>query len=154
MSTLKSTLQSDLQTAMKAKETLRMATLRMVIAAINVEEVSGKEAKQLSDAEVITVLGREAKKRKESAVAYDEAARPELAAAERAELDIISSYLPPALSDDELVDIIAQAVAAAAAAGQTGPSAMGAVMKTVTPQVAGRADGGAVAAAVKAALSQ
>lgn len=125
----------------------------MLLAAITTEEVSGKVAKQLTDADVITVLGREAKKRKEAALAYDEASRPELAATERDELAIINAYLPPALDEAELTKIIADAVAQAAASGQTGPSAMGAVMKVVTPAVAGRADGSAVAAAVKAALA-
>ena len=153
MTTLKEKLQADLQTATRARETLRMGTLRMVLAAITTEEVSGKQARQLSDQETIQVLTREAKKRKEAAVAYDEARRPELAATEREELDIITGYLPAALDPDELAAIIATAVAAAAAAGQTGPGAMGAVMKIVTPQVAGRADGAAVASAVKAALT-
>ena len=102
---------------------------------------------------MITVLNREAKKRKEAATAFDDAKRPELATKERAELDIIQAYLPAALSDDELAKIIADAVAQASATGATGQSAMGAVMKLVSPQVAGRADGSAVAAAVKSALS-
>jgi uncharacterized protein YqeY len=153
VSTLKETLQSDLQEATKSRETLRMGTLRMVLAAITTEEVSGKVAKQLTDADVITVLNREAKKRKEAALAYDEASRPELAATERDELEIINSYLPPALDESELAQIIADAVAQAASQGQTGPAAMGAVMKVVTPAVSGRADGAAVAAAVKTALA-
>lgn len=152
MSQLKDQIQADLTTATKARETLTMATLRMVLAAIRNEEVAGKVARELSDADVVTVLSREAKKRKESATAYDEASRPELAAQERAELDVISSYLPAALGEDELATIVSKAVADAAEAGNTGPSAMGAVMKLVTPQIAGRADGAAVAAAVKAAL--
>jgi uncharacterized protein YqeY len=102
---------------------------------------------------MITVLNREAKKRKEAATAYDEAKRPELADKERAELEIIQAYLPAALSDEDLAKIIAGAVAEVAASGATGPSAMGAVMKIVSPQVSGRADGSAVAAAVKSALS-
>lgn len=152
MSSLKDQIQSDLTSATKSQETLTMSTLRMVLAAIRNEEVAGKVARELSDADIITVLNREAKKRKEAAVAYDEASRPELAAKEREELDVIAGYLPAALSDDELADIVRAAVASAAQAGHTGPGAMGAVMKLVTPQVAGRADGAAVAAAVKAAL--
>jgi uncharacterized protein YqeY len=125
----------------------------MVLAAITNEEVSGKEARILNDQDLITVLNREAKKRKEAATAYDDAKRPELADKERAELEIIQTYLPVALSDEELALIIANAVAEVAANGSTGPSAMGAVMKLVSPQVSGRADGGAVAAAVKSALA-
>jgi uncharacterized protein YqeY len=125
----------------------------MVLAAITNEEVSGKEARVLNDQDMITVLNREAKKRKEAATAYDEAKRPELADKERAELGIIQAYLPAALSDENLAEIIASAVAEVAAGGSTGPSAMGAVMKLVSPQVSGRADGGAVAAAVKSALA-
>lgn len=152
MSQMKDQIQADLTAATKSRETLAMGTLRMVLAAIRNEEVAGKVARELSDADVVTVLTREAKKRKEAAVAYEEARRPELAAQELAELDIISGYLPAALSAEELSDIISAAVTAAKNAGQTGPSAMGAVMKIVQPQVAGRADGSAVAAAVKAAL--
>jgi uncharacterized protein YqeY len=125
----------------------------MVLAAITNEEVSGKEARVLNDQDMITVLNREAKKRKEAATAYDEAKRPELADKERAELGIIQAYLPAALSDEDLAKIIASAVTEVAASGATGPSAMGAVMKLVSPQVSGRADGGAVAAAVKSALA-
>ena len=125
----------------------------MVLAAITNEEVSGKEARVLNDQDMITVLNREAKKRKEAATAYDEAKRPELADKERAELGIIRAYLPEALSDEDLAKIISDAVAQVAASGATGPSAMGAVMKIVSPQVSGRADGGAVAAAVKSALA-
>jgi uncharacterized protein YqeY len=124
-----------------------------VLAAITNEEVSGKEARVLNDQDMITVLNREAKKRKEAAAAYDEAKRPELADKERAELGIIQAYLPAALSDEDLAKIIASAVTEVAASGATGPSAMGAVMKLVSPQVSGRADGGAVAAAVKSALA-
>jgi uncharacterized protein YqeY len=125
----------------------------MVLAAITNEEVSGKEARVLNDQDMVTVLNREAKKRKEAATAYDDAKRPELADKERAELGIIQAYLPAALSDEDLAKIIADAVAEVAASGATGPSAMGAVMKIVSPQVSGRADGGAVAAAVKSALA-
>ena len=124
----------------------------MVLSAITNEEVSGKESRVLNDQDLITVLNREAKKRKEAATAYDDAKRPELADKERAELEIIQAYLPAALSDKELEEIIASAVAQVTAGGTSGPSAMGAVMKLVSPQVAGRADGGAVAAAVKSAL--
>lgn len=153
MTNLKEQLHTDLTAAIKAKDSLTSGTLRMVLAAITNEEVSGKEARVLDDQDMITVLNREAKKRKEAATAYDEAKRPELADKERSELKIIQAYLPAALSDEDLAKIIANAVAEVAAAGSTGPSAMGAVMKLVSPQVAGRADGGAVAAAVKSALA-
>ena len=153
MTNLKEQLHTDLTAAIKAKDSLTSGTLRMVLAAITNEEVSGKEARVLNDQDMITVLNREAKKRKEAATAYDDAKRPELADKERAELGIIQAYLPAALSDDDLAKIIASAVAEVAASGATGPSAMGAVMKIVSPQVSGRADGGAVAAAVKSALA-
>ena len=153
MNNLKEQLHTDLTAAIKAKDSLTSGTLRMVLAAITNEEVSGKEARVLNDQDMITVLNREAKKRKEAAAAYDEARRPELADKERAELGIIQAYLPAALSDEDLAKIIASAVSEVAASGSTGPSAMGAVMKLVSPQVSGRADGGAVAAAVKSALA-
>ena len=153
MTNLKEQLHMDLTASIKAKDSLTSGTLRMVLAAITNEEVSGKEARVLNDQDMITVLNREAKKRKEAATAYDDAKRPELADKERAELEIIQAYLPAALSDDDLAKIIADAVAEVAASGATGPSAMGAVMKIVSPQVSGRADGGAVAAAVKSALA-
>ena len=153
MTNLKEQLHTDLTAAIKAKDSLTSGTLRMVLSAITNEEVSGKEARVLNDQDMITVLNREAKKRKEAATAYDDAKRPELADKERAELQIIQAYLPAALSDEDLAAIIAGAVAEVAASGTTGPSAMGAVMKIVSPQVSGRADGGAVAAAVKSALT-
>ena len=153
MTNLKEQLHTDLTAAIKAKDSLTSGTLRMVLSAITNEEVSGKEARVLNDQDMITVLNREAKKRKEAATAYDEAKRPELADKERAELEIIQAYLPAALSDEDLAKIIASAVAEVGASGATGPSAMGAVMKIVSPQVSGRADGGAVAAAVKSALA-
>ena len=142
MSALKDTLQSD----------LTAATIRMVLTAVTNEEVSGKEARQLSDDDVLTVLGREAKKRREAAEAYDAANRPELAARERDELGVIARYLPQQLTDDEVRGIVDAAVAEVAATGATGGQAMGAVMKLVQPQVKGRADGGEVAALVKSAL--
>ncbi|CAB4333343.1 unannotated protein [freshwater metagenome] len=153
MTSLKEQIQADLTASIRAKNSLTSGTLRMVLSAITNEEVSGKEARVLNDQDLITVLNREAKKRKEAATAFDDAKRPELADKERAELEIIQAYLPAALSDDELAQIIASAVAQAAADGASGQSAMGAVMKLVSPQVAGRADGSMVAAAVKAALA-
>ncbi len=153
MTGLKETLKSELTTSMRAKNELTTATLRMILSAITNEEVSGKESRVLTDQEVMSVLSKEGKKRKESATAYDAANRPELADRERAELEIISKYLPEELSETELNNIILQAVETVNSAGQSGPSAMGAVMKLVTPQVVGRADGSAVASAVRAALT-
>ena len=154
MSELKSRLQSDLTTAMKGRDELSAATIRMVLTAITNEEVAGKEHRELSDDDVITVLGREAKKRREAAEAYDAANRPELAERERAELGVIQAYLPQALDEAELRAIIDAAVAQVSASGASGGAAMGQVMKLVQPQVKGRADGGQVAALVKAALGQ
>jgi uncharacterized protein YqeY len=124
----------------------------MVLTAITNEEVAGKEARKLSDEDVITVLGREAKKRRESAEAYDAASRPELADRERSELDVIARYMPQPLSDADVQAIVDAAVAEVSASGASGGAAMGQVMKLVQPQVKGRADGGVVAAKVKAAL--
>ena len=152
MSALKDRLQSDLTTAMKSRDELSAATLRMVLTAVTNEEVSGKQARQLSDEEVVTVLGREAKKRREAAEAYDAAQRPELAQRERDELAVITGYLPEQLDDAALAAIVDAAVAQVAAGGATGGAAMGQVMKLVQPQIKGRADGGAVSAMVKAAL--
>ena len=153
MSELKVSLQNDLTAAIRAKDQLTTGTLRMVLSAITNEEVSGKSARELTEQEVITVLNREAKKRKEAATAFDDANRSELADRERAELEVLSKYLPEGLSEEALAAIISDAVAQVTGAGQVGPSAMGAVMKIVSPQVTGRADGAAVAAAVKAALA-
>ena len=149
---MKAQLKQDLTTAMKSRDELSAATLRMALTAITNEEVSGKEARELSDDDVMTVLGREAKKRRESAEAYDAADRPELAERERAELGILAAYLPSAMDEAELAQIVAAAVAEVSAGGATGGAAMGAVMKLVSPQVKGRADGGQVAALVKSAL--
>ena len=152
MSALKSQLQADLTTAIKARDEVTAATVRMVLTAITNEEVAGKEHRELTDDDVLTVLGREAKKRREAAEAYDGADRPELAARERDELEVIARYLPAAPSEDDLRAIVADAVAQVQASGASGGAAMGAVMKLVQPQVKGRADGGQVAALVKSAL--
>lgn len=148
--TLKAQLRSDLTTAMKARDELRSATLRMALTAITNEEVAGKVARELSDDEVLKVLGREVKKRKEAAEAFAGAGRAEQAAREVAEGEVLATYLPAQLSDEELRALVDAAVAET---GAEGPKAMGAVMKVLTPRVAGRADGGRVAAAVKARLS-
>jgi uncharacterized protein YqeY len=152
MSPLKDQLQADLTISIKSRDEVTSATLRMVLTAITNEEVAGKEARKLSDEDVITVLGREAKKRRESAEAYDAASRPELADRERSELDVIARYMPQPLSDADVQVIVDAAVAEVSASGASGGAAMGQVMKLVQPQVKGRADGGVVAAKVKAAL--
>jgi len=137
---------------MRARDTVRSSTIRMVLTALQVEEVSGTSARELSDPEVTTVLGREAKKRREAATAYQDAGREELAERERAELAVLADYLPEQLSDEDLAALVADEVAAAAAAGATGKAAMGAVMKGVKPRVAGKAEGGRVAAEVRRQL--
>ena len=149
---LKPQLQADLTISIKARDELKSATLRMVLSAITNEEVAGKEVKVLTDEEVLTVLAREAKKRRESATAYTQAHRPELAARENSELEVISLYLPAQLSEAELEAIVAAAATQVAGSGATSGAAMGAVMKIVQPQVKGRADGGVVAGLVKKAL--
>jgi uncharacterized protein YqeY len=147
---LKNTLQTDLHTAMKARDELRTATLRMVLTAIGNEEVAGKSARTLSDEEVLKVLTREAKKRREAAEAFRSGGAAERAERELAEEQVLSGYLPTQLSDEEISTLVQRAVAET---GASGPQAMGTVMKVVTPQVAGRADGSRVAAAVRAALA-
>ncbi|GHG60555.1 GatB/YqeY domain-containing protein [Streptomyces griseocarneus] len=149
MTTLKSKLQDDLTTAIKARDELRSSTLRLTLSAIGYEETAGKAARELSDDEVQEVITREAKKRREAAEAFDKGGRAESAERERAEGEVLAEYLPQQLSDEELNAIVADAVAEARAGGAEGPKAMGAVMKIVKPKVANRAEGGRVAAAVK-----
>lgn len=149
-SPLKQQLRADLTTAMKARDQLKSSTLRMVLTAISNEEVAGKEARELTDTEVLKVITKESKKRKEAATAYTEAGRPELAEKELAELSICEEYLPAQLTSEELTKIITDAIAETDASGM---QAMGAVMKLVLPQVAGRADGKAVADQVRSLLS-
>jgi uncharacterized protein YqeY len=153
MGALKDQLKSDLTESMRARDGLRTATLRMALTAVTTEEVSGAEARELGDDEVLRVLGREAKKRREAAEAFDGAGRPELADRERAELGVLDGYLPAQLGEDELAGLVAEAVAAVRASGQDGPRAMGAVMKVLQPQVTGRADGSRLATMVRDALS-
>lgn len=153
MTTLKSKLKEDLTTAMKARDELTSSTLRLTLTAITKEEVSGTTARELSDDEVQKVIAREAKKRREAAEAFAQGGRAEQAEREKAEGAILDAYLPKQLSDDELGAIVSAAVEEARAAGAEGPRAMGAVMKIVNPKVAGRADGGRVAASVKKLLA-
>jgi uncharacterized protein len=150
---LKSRLQSDLTEAIRARDEVRAATLRMALTAVRGEEVAGKAARTLSDEEVVGVLGREAKKRREAVEAYNGAGRQELADRESAELSVLEGYLPAQLSDEEVVQIVADAVAQARAAGAEGPKAMGQVMKVVQPRTKGRADGARVAAEVRRQLA-
>lgn len=151
MSALKDRLRSDLTAAMKAREEVRSSTLRMVLSAITNAEVAGKEARQLSDDDVVGVLSTEAKKRREAATAFDDGGRPEMAERERAEAAVIADYLPEPLSPEEIQAIVADAIATTGA-GADGMRGMGKVMGVVQPQVKGRADGAAVAAEVRRQL--
>lgn len=150
MTELKEKLRADLTAAMKGRDELVTATLRMALTAIGNEEVAGKQARELSDAEVVQVLTREAKKRREAAEAFAGGGRPEQAEREKAEGEVLARYLPAQLSDEELSALVAQAIAET---GAEGPKGMGPVMKALNPKIAGRAEGGRVAAAVKAALT-
>jgi uncharacterized protein len=152
MSELKDRLRADLTAAIKGRDTVRSSTLRMVLTAITNAEVAGKESKQLTDDDVVTVLSSEAKKRREAAEAFDEAGRTDSAVKERAEADVIADYLPEQLSDDEIRDLVTSVVDQLGVAGD-GMKAMGRVMGTLQPQVKGRADGGAVAAEVRRQLA-
>jgi uncharacterized protein len=151
MSELKDRLRADLTTAMKARDSLRTGTLRMVLTAITNAEVGGKEARELTDEDVIGVLTSESKKRREAAEAFDAGNRPELAAQERDESAVLAEYLPAQIDEDEVRDIVTAAIESTGSAG-AGMKAMGAVMGVVQPQVKGRADGKAVAAEVKRQL--
>ncbi|WP_067483665.1 GatB/YqeY domain-containing protein [Actinomadura hibisca] len=150
MSALKEKLETDLSTAMKARDEVRTRTLRMALTAVKNEEVAGKRSRELSDDDVVTVLTREAKKRREAATAFADAGRTEQAQAERDENAVLEEYLPAQLGDAELTALVADAIAEA---GASGPRAMGQVMKIVNPKVAGRAEGGRVAAEVKRQLA-
>jgi uncharacterized protein len=149
-SQLKSTLRADLHTSMREHDKVRSSTLRMALTAVTNEEVSGTTSRELSDDEVLKVLAKEAKKRREAATAYMEAKRPELAAKEEAELVFLEAYLPAQLSDAELKALVAQAINET---GATGMPQMGMVMKAATTLVAGRAEGGRVAVMVKSAFA-
>jgi uncharacterized protein len=149
MSTLKTQLEADLREAMKARDELLTSTLRMAIAAVRTAEVAGKSARELSDDEVLGVLTKEAKKRREAAEAFADAGRAESAAKEQAEGEILARYLPAQLSDDEIAAIVAEALAAG---GLTTKAQMGPAMKAAQAAVAGRAEGGRVAAEVRRQL--
>jgi uncharacterized protein YqeY len=149
--TLKEKLEADLSSAMKARDEVRTRTLRMALTAVKNEEVAGKQSRRLSDDDVVKVLTREAKKRREAATAFGDAGREEQAQAERDEGAVLEEYLPAQLSDEELTALVADAIAQT---GASGPRAMGQVMKAVNPKVAGRAEGGRVAAEVKRQLAE
>jgi uncharacterized protein len=151
MPTLKEQLRADLTAAMKARDETRTRTLRMALTSVTNEEVSGNSARELTDDEVVKILGREARRRREAATAYADAGRDDQAAAERAEEGVLAAYLPAQLGDDELTALVAAAIAET---GASGPSAMGQVMKAVTPKVAGRAEGSRVAAEVRSQLAR
>src|SRR6266550_4616778 len=149
MSDLKARLQADLTAAIKGRDELTTATLRMALAAVTTEEVAGRQARELSDDEVLRVLGREAKKRREAAEAFSTGGRPELAERERAEGAVLDRYLPAQLSDAEVAELVRAAIAET---GATTPAQLGAVMKVVQPRAAGRAEGRRLAAEVRRQL--
>ena len=147
---LKERLQSELTEAIRSRNELKSGTIRMILTAITNEEVSGKSARVLGEAEIITVLSREAKKRREAAEAFADAGRADRAEQETNEGKIISEYLPEQLSEADLKKMISDAIAET---GASGPAGMGLVMKVISPKIAGKADGGTVSGLVKAALS-
>jgi uncharacterized protein YqeY len=151
MAELKDRLRADLTTAMKAQDKLRTATLRMLIAAIQTEEVSGKEPRELTDADVLKVLAKESKKRGEAAQIFITNGRGELAANERAEASVIDDYLPSQLNDDEVANVVNTAIAQVAEEIGHRPSVkqMGQVMKAAAAIAEGKADGSRLSAAVK-----
>jgi uncharacterized protein len=150
MPTLKEQLRTDLTAAMKARDETTTRTLRMALTSISNEEVSGDSARDLTDDEVLKILGREAKRRREAASAFADAGRQDQAASERAEEQVLAAYLPAQLSDEELAALVAAAIAET---GASGPAGIGQVMKAVTPKVAGRAEGSRVAALVRSQLA-
>ena len=147
---IKETLKADLTEAIRSSDKVVSGTIRMVLTAITNEEVSGKEARVLTDDEVITVLSREAKKRREAAEEFAKAGRTDKAAEEKAEGEVIAKYLPAQLSEDDIKKLIASAISSTGAAG---PADMGKVMGAIKPQIAGKADGALVSSLVKAALA-
>ena len=148
---IKETLRSNLTEAIRSRDEITSSTIRMVLTAITNEEVSGKEARVLSDDEVITVLSREAKKRREASEAFEAAGRADKAALEKAEGEVIAKYLPAQLSTDDIKKMISDAIASTGAAG---PGDMGKVMGAVKGLIAGKADGSIVSNLVKEALNK
>jgi uncharacterized protein YqeY len=149
MGTLKDRLNDDLHSAMKGRDELTTSTLRMTLAAVRNAEVAGSEARDLSDDEVTAVLAKEAKKRREAATAFADAGRADQAAKERSEGEVIERYLPKQLTDDEIAGLVADALTAG---GFSGKAQMGPAMKAAQAAVAGRAEGGRVAAEVRRRL--
>jgi uncharacterized protein len=149
MTTLKARLREDMTAALKARDELTLATLRMALTAVQTEEVAGDRARELTEAEVLAVLTREAKKRREAAEAFAGAGRTELADRERAEEEVLARYLPAPLSAEELTALVSAAIAEAAA---TEPRQLGQVMRLVQPRTTGRADGRLVAEEVRRQL--
>ncbi len=147
---IKEQLQSDLTEAIRSRNEIVSGTIRMVLTSIRNEEVSGKEERTLVDAEIITVLTREGKKRREAAEAFADAGRADKAELEKAEGEVIAKYLPAQMSEDDVKKLVAAAIAQSGAAG---PGDIGKVMGILKPQVAGKADGGLVSGLVKVALS-
>jgi len=147
---LKEILRGDLTEAIRSRDELKSGTIRMVLTAITNEEVAGKQARTLTEPELITVLSREAKKRREAAEAFTDGGRLDRAEREKLEGELITTYLPAQLSEDDLKQLISAAINDS---GATGPSGMGQVMKIISPKIAGKADGGTVSALVKAALT-
>ena len=155
MSSLKDRLRADLTTAMKARDSVTVATLRMALTAVTNAEVAGDVQKELTDAEVLKVLGKEVRKRKESAEVFAANGRQELADKENAERAVLEAYLPAELTDDEVQALVTAAVAEVAAGldGPVGMKQMGQVIKAVQAKAEGRADGARISAAVKSALA-
>ena len=151
MSALKDRMRADLTTAIKSRDEIRSSTLRMILTAITNAEVAGKEPRELTDDDIVGVLSTEAKKRREAATAFEDGNRPEQAAKERAESEVIADYLPQQLEPAEIAGIVTAAIEQSGAAGE-GMKAMGKVMGIVTPQIKGKADGAAVAAEVRRQL--
>ena len=148
---MKQRLHADMTAALKARDEIRKSTLRMALTAVTKAEVAGKEARELSDAEIVDVLSAEAKKRRESVTAYREAGREELAEKEQAEADILAEYLPEQLTEDEIVALVTETIAATGAA-ELGPRGIGKVMGALQPKTKGKADGALVSAEVKRQL--
>src|ERR1700712_5603546 len=149
MTSLAQTMHDDMIAAMRAQDDAVTRTLRMTVTAVKNEEVAGKDPRALTDADVIVVLGREAKKRREAAEAFAAAGRTELAERELEEAAVLDRYLPAQLTDAELIALVAEAIAETGAAG---PRGLGLVMKTLGPATAGKADGGRVSAEVRRQL--
>lgn len=148
---MKQRLHDDMTAALKARDEIRKSTLRMALTAVTKAEVAGKEARELSDTEIVDVLSSEAKKRRESVVAYREAGRAELAEKEQAEADILAEYLPEQLTEDEIKALVTEAIATTGAA-ELGPRGIGKVMGALQPKTKGKADGATLSAEVKRQL--